>query len=151
LCPFCLQSYADWRIVCASHHNVLLEGPEAATAGVLLLLKRHLRQPVLRTRHGAPLELPTAAVGTLILEEVAALSAKEQTRLLQWLDDDAHERPRIVSTTARPLFPLLALGLFDAALYYRLNVMLLQVDRTTPLHAPDAKDGAPSDPRSLSV
>ena len=36
----------------------------------------------------------------------------------------------IVSTTAHPLFPLVARELFDEALYYRLNITLLRLEPT---------------------
>ena len=39
---------------------------------------------------------------------------------------------RIVSMTARPLFELVAAGVFDAALYYCLNVVLLRVEAPPP-------------------
>ena len=34
--------------------------------------------------------------------------------------------------TARPLFALVAAGVFDATLYYRLNVVLLRVEAPHP-------------------
>ena len=66
-------------------------------------------------------------VGTLILEDVCTLAADEQTRLLQWLER-AGPQTTIVSTAPHSLYPLVSAGLFDANLYYRLNVMLLHVD-----------------------
>jgi DNA-binding NtrC family response regulator len=45
--------------------------------------------------------------------------------LLAWTGESGW-RTRIISTTPRQLFALVASGLFDAALYYRLNVMLLR-------------------------
>jgi transcriptional regulator of acetoin/glycerol metabolism len=55
------------------------------------------------------------------------LGRHEQAALLEWLDG---ERKQVVSTTVDPLFPLIARGLFDEALYYRLNVMLMRIDST---------------------
>jgi hypothetical protein len=46
--------------------------------------------------------------------------------LFGWLDDP-HGSKQVVSTTADSLFPRVARGLFDEALYYRLNVMRLSV------------------------
>jgi transcriptional regulator of aromatic amino acid metabolism len=109
------------------NHNLLLEGPDASTDTAVLRLEPHLRKPVLWKRRGAPLEFPDEAVGTVILEDVGGLAVDDQARLLRWLDDTV-PRSRIVSTTADSLFPLVARGLFDAALYYRLNVMLVQID-----------------------
>jgi Sigma-54 interaction domain len=109
------------------HHNMLLEGPEAATGAVLRLLVPRLCEPVVWTRRGEPFARPAGEIGTLILEDASNLDRDGQRQLLQWLDD-VNPRPRIVCTTARPLFGLVASGLFDVDLYYRLNVMLLHVD-----------------------
>jgi hypothetical protein len=124
LLEFSLHCTAEWR---SPQHNVLLEGSEASTAAVLRVLAPHLRPPVIWVRSGGPFELPCGAVGALILQDVDGLSAEEQARLLTWID--ATPGAQIVSTTAAPLFTLVARGRFDAALYYRLNVVLLNVDR----------------------
>ena len=110
-----------------AHHNMLLEGPEASTGAVLRLLVPRLCEPVVWKRGGEPFARPTGEIGTLILEDASNLDRDGQAQLLQWLDD-VNPRPRIVCTTARPLFGLVESGLFDVDLYYRLNVMLLHVD-----------------------
>jgi Sigma-54 interaction domain len=124
LLEFSLHCTAEWR---SPQHNVLLEGPAASTDAVLHLLAPHLRAPVIWKARGVPFECPAGDVGALILQDVDDLGAQEQSRLLAWID----ERPsaQIVSTTAYRLFALVARGRFDAALYYRLNVILLNVDR----------------------
>jgi transcriptional regulator of acetoin/glycerol metabolism len=58
------------------------------------------------------------------------LERREQAALLKWLDTRAAQ---VISTTTHPLFPLIAGGLFDEALYYRLNVTLMRIDSTLPL------------------
>ena len=109
------------------HHNMLLEGPEASTDSILRLLVPRLCEPVVWKLRCEPFALPTGEIGTLILEDASSLDRDAQTQLLRWLDD-VSPRPRIVCTTARPLFGLVVSGLFDVDLYYRLNVMLLHVD-----------------------
>jgi hypothetical protein len=106
---------------------VLLEGPAASTDAVLRLLAPHLHAPVIWKPRGAPFEVPAGEVGALILQDVYDLSTQEQSRLLAWID--ANPDVQIVSTTAYRLFALVARRRFDAALYYRLNVILLNVDR----------------------
>ena len=140
LCKFSPDSTTDWPSVCAAHHNVLLEGPGPVMKSVLRLLKPHLREPVVWRHSGVPFELPTIEVGTLVLQDVGDLRAEEQTRLYRWLDDNS-QRTQIVSTTAHPLFALVACGLFDAALYYRLNITLLQlqVANDPELYSRDAR------------
>ena len=106
---------------------MLLEGPEPSTDATLHLLTPHLSETVEWKRPGAPLELPASDVGALILQDVSGLGAEEQTQLLMWLAA-ASRRTQIVSTTAHSLFALVARGLFNEALYYYLNVVMLQVD-----------------------
>ena len=124
-----IPSMAEWRSICASRHNVLLEGPPACTEAVLHLLKPYLGEPVTLKRSGAPLELHTSMRGALVVHDISAFSGPEQDRMLGWLDDP-HSRTQVVCTTTEPLFPLVARGLFDETLYYRLNVILLQLARS---------------------
>ena len=79
----------------------------------------------------APLHLPDGAATPVILKNVAALTDGDQARLLVWLQREGFGA-QVVSTTERPLFALVAQGLFDAALYYRLNVLLLRIGAANP-------------------
>ena len=122
-----MDSYqTELGILRAPPANVLLEGPSAATDDVLLVLWPHLREPLVSNLAHAPLQLPDGPARPMILRNVAALTADDQTRLLVWLQGEGFGA-QVVSTSERPLFALVAQGLFDAALYYRLNVLLLRV------------------------
>ena len=122
-----LMSTPEWQSLCTWQHNAMLEGPEHATERLLLLLRPHLRTPKIWARAPTPLELPADECGTLVLRNVSWLGEDEQTALLKWLDTD---RRQVISTTVRPLFPLIARGRFREALYYRLNVVVLSADST---------------------
>jgi hypothetical protein len=122
-----LISTPEWGSLCRERHNLLLEGPEESTEGVLLFLAPYLRKPVFWKPSQAPFARATGECGALVLQNVAALGREEQSELLRWIDDSSG-RTQVVSTTAQPLFPLVKRGLFDEALYYRLNVVLLCVD-----------------------
>lgn len=122
-----LVSTPEWRSVCTRQHNVIFEGPEHATESLLLLLKPYLRTPAIWKRASMPAELPTDQCGALVVQNVSALDSHEQAALLRWLDAD---QKQVVSTTVHPLFPLVARGLFDETLYYRLNVTLMSIDAT---------------------
>jgi len=119
----------DW---CRSPRNLLLEGPRATTEATLRRLAPRLRGPVMWMRRGAAFALPQGEIGALILGDVEGLGPQEQTRLLTWID--AHPRTTIVSTTAHRLFAFVVRELFDAELYYRLNVLLLSDDIETSAH-----------------
>jgi hypothetical protein len=124
----------EWRSLRKQQCSLLLEGPEEVTDAVLLLLTPHLREPILWKRRGAPLDLSSGKGDTLILQDVATLGTDEQRRVLTWLDEA--RLATVVSTTTIPLFPLVAHGFFDPALYYRLNVMLLCVGARSVAAAP---------------
>ena len=119
----------------AARHNILLEGPKAWTDAVVRCLQPRAGPPITRKVSGVRFQLTARDVGALILHDVDLLSAAEQTRVLAWLSG-ASRHTRIVSTTARPLFPVVARGLFDASLYYRLNMMLLQAESDRDVSSP---------------
>ena len=142
-----LDSYQrELRILCAYPHNALLEGPVDATDAVLDVLRPHMGEPLLRrVRHGA-LDLPPRSTRGFILQDVSTLTDDDQTRLLIWLGHEG-ARTQVVSTTGSPLFVLVARGLFDCALYYRLNVLLLRF----PLRPEAGEDAIAADPVGSSV
>ena len=141
----------EWRSLRTRHQNVLIEGPAAAAAAVLVLLQPQVLDPIVWKRPGAPLELGTGGSGGLIVEDVGMLSADEQSQLLAWLEC-AESRTQVISTTEDALFPLVARGLFDRGLYYRLNTMLLQVGLSGfPLSPQDAEAEPSSDSAPTSA
>jgi len=121
-----LNDHPEWRLLSQQPYNVLIEGPVTATDAVLRLLKPYIRGPMVWQRPPAALDLPWGEAGALILTDAAALSREEQRRLLDWMNDTG-SRTQIITTAANPLFAFVAAGLFDASLYYRLNVLLLRV------------------------
>jgi len=125
----------EWARLCARRHNMLIEGPPDATRAVLRLLEPDIREPIVWKRPHAPFELPGVEARALILENVAALTAGDQAQLLAHLDG-LGSLTQIVSTAEQPLFALVTRGLFDAALYYRLNVVLLRLDASDLPDAP---------------
>jgi hypothetical protein len=65
----------------------------------------------------------------VVLHDVEHLRPADQQRLLQWLEE-APQRPQIISTSSRALYPLVCAGRFSESLYYRLNSVYL--DCTNP-------------------
>ena len=122
-----LLSTPEWHSVSTWQHNAVLEGPEHATEALLRLLQPYLRTPALWKHAPTLLQLPTDGCGALVVRNVCALGQREQAALLRWLDG---ERKQVIATTAHPLFPMIAQGLFDEVLYYRLTVMLMKIDST---------------------
>jgi hypothetical protein len=118
-------SAADWRRVTTAHHNILLEGRATSIESILCLLAPWLPEPV-SWQLGRTLALPVGECGALVLENVAALNGQDQARLRAWLEDPMR-RTQVVSTVAYPLFPLVDCRVFDATLFYRLNVVRFSV------------------------
>jgi sigma-54-interacting transcriptional regulator len=116
----------EWRLLSERPHNVLIEGTVGATEAVLRRLRRHVREPIAWHLPPAMLDVPTGETRTFVVRDVAALNRQEQRRLLEWACA-AGARTQLVTTAACALFGLVVAGRFDAALYYRLNVLLLRV------------------------
>jgi DNA-binding NtrC family response regulator len=71
------------------------------------------------------LALPPRNEGTLLLNDVARLRPDQQLELFEWLSE--YDRAQIISLTELPLFSIVSSGHFLESLYYRLNVIRLDV------------------------
>jgi hypothetical protein len=116
----------DWQALNATRPNLLLQGPDAATDGAVGALGRVLETPIHRWRADLPLPVPTRRQETLLVRNLITLSAGQQMKLLRWLEV-IDGRVQVVSTTPVPIYPLTRSRLFLASLYYRLNVMCIDV------------------------
>jgi Sigma-54 interaction domain len=133
-----LQIREEWRLAREAHKdlqvagmprtNLLLVGSPGAVRIVMEMLWLDLREPILTWRPGQPLDLPTPGrASTLVLHDVNELTADEQRRMLDWLDQTG-SRIRVVSTSRTSLWPLLKAGAFEDALYYRLNTVCVDIE-----------------------
>ena len=118
--------HMERRILTEHPRNVLVEGTAVGTDAALRLLQPHIREPIVWHQPSEPLDLPSGKTHALVLRDAAALSGDDQRRLLAWMDTGSCAQ--VITAASYPLFPLVEAGLFDAALYYRLNVLLLRVD-----------------------
>jgi hypothetical protein len=124
--PFDL--HAEWDLVIRARSNLLLAGSLSSTDAMLVALKPHLRAPLRQCTPKTGVPVPQPREGTLVLLEVDRLDVKQQAQLLTWLDRfDERGRVQVVSTTSAPLFSLVETGAFLASLYYRLNVVRMDV------------------------
>jgi hypothetical protein len=124
--PFDL--HVEWDLVIRARSNLLLAGSLSETDAMLVALKPHLRAPLRKYKPKTGVPVPQPREGTLVLLEVDRLNGKQQAQLVRWLDRfDEHGRVQVVSTTSEPLFSLVETGAFLARLYYRLNVVRLDL------------------------
>ena len=116
----------EWNTVCREQCGLLLEAQPDTAGQFLAALRPHLRAPVheYRTRVGVPAPRPTE--GSVIVLEVAKLGPGEQAALLAWLAE-CQGRVQVAATSSEPLYPLVERGSFDAALYYRLNIVRIAI------------------------
>ena len=125
--PMARAAHIDLHMTSMQRVNVLLMGTDPVIDDALARLVPTLRQPVRHWTPADPLELPSPAQsGTMILREVGALPRIDQYRLLKWLEVSGG-RTQVVSTTTAPLIALVEAGAFHDTLYYRLNVVCVDV------------------------
>lgn len=118
----------DSDLVRAARVNLLLVGPDDVTRDVVDALSPGFRQPVMVEHPGDPLVLaPIEQVETMILHDVGAFGLDDQRRLLEWLEGAGGLLPQVISTTSRPILPLINAGAFLDTLYYRLNSLYFEV------------------------
>ena len=114
----------DWQLLVSARPNTLLEGPHETTDAIVGEAMEWLAEPY-ATWCGAP-PARCDCPATLVVRSVSALDQDQQQALLAWLDAPGN-RMQVISTTTDPLYPLVSRGAFLANLYYRLNVLLLDV------------------------
>jgi len=120
----------DWLRMGMPRVNMLLAGREEAVQLVLQTLVAHVEKPIANWSPGEPLRLPPVGrPGTLVLHDVAALELGDQIRLLEW-SARAMGRMQVISTTPAPLLPRIAAGAFIDTLYYRLNTVYIELERS---------------------
>jgi transcriptional regulator of acetoin/glycerol metabolism len=125
--PMARAAHVDLHVMSMRRVNVLLMGTDAVIEDALSRLMPNLRGPIQTWTPADPLDLPSPAQsGTLILREVGALHRVDQYRLLKWLEM-CGGRTQVVSTTTAPLIALVEAGAFHDTLYYRLNVVCVDV------------------------
>ena len=108
--------------------NLLLIGAEAAVADILDGLRSSCRQPIETCEAGSFLALsPPPQTGTVILRDVGNLTQEGQRGLMEWLDGNARDRIQVIATNAAALWPQVRDGAFTEALYYRLNVIYVDL------------------------
>ena len=120
--------HLEWDLVIRARCNLLLVGSSSVTDAMLVALEPHLREPLRQYTPKTGVPVPQPLKGTLVLLEVARLDVKQQAQLLWWLEQfDERWQVQVVSTTSEPLFPLVETGRFLANLYYRLNVVRMNL------------------------
>jgi hypothetical protein len=119
---------SDEGLARSTNANLLIMGADDVVARLVTSLWPYFSAPRVVRRRGEPLRLlPTSRpVGTILIYDVPTLTRLEQDALQYWMNE-GNNRTRVVSTAAQSLLPVLETGAFNDDLYYRLNVLMLDL------------------------
>jgi len=117
----------DLDLVRGTSTNLLVLGDDDVLEGVLASLWPSLAPTIVVRKRDESLRLPPTSlpVATMVIFDVDTLTDHEQRALYQWICENG--RTQVVSTASKCLMPMLGSGAFNDALYYRLNVVLLDL------------------------
>lgn len=118
----------DLAMLCRPPHpNALLIGlSETARAAISTILS-DLPQPVAESDSSSISGALSSAARTIIIWNVDRLDAPQQRRLLEFIERSG-AAVQIISVSTTELFDRVERGEFLDALYYRLNVIRIEVD-----------------------
>jgi len=120
--------YQDLDVARSLKASLLVVGAERLVLSLVSSLAADVNPDfVIRCRDGL-FRLPRTASqsGTVVLYDVDALKPDEQLRFLDWLNASS-KRIQVISTASEPLMGMVAAHSFDAALYYRLNMVYIDL------------------------
>jgi hypothetical protein len=124
--------HLEWTIVRTLPVNALLVGAEHLTSAAVARLETSFRQPLMWWAPTVTADVPDLSAGTLIVRDVDRLEAKQQESLERLIAArGAHVR--VLSLARDPLFPRVEEDRFSAALYSRLNTVIVELQAPADL------------------
>jgi lysophospholipase L1-like esterase len=117
--------HADVGVLRTARVNALLIGSNDVIDRALRAIQRDGQPCISWTPADGP-RLPDVAAGTLVVRDVASLTADQQQQLLAWIDRRG-PRAHVVATSGEPVWPSVERGAFVERLYYRLNVLYIDL------------------------
>lgn len=139
----------QWQLARSHRPNVLVECGPKAVGPVVSHLLRSCEGPHNRCTLPGALELPRGKKGTLLLENIAALTSSQQRQLYEWLSDGTETQ--VVSVHTTPLKTVVQGGEFREDLLYRLNVVRIDAPAATAVPLSAELLAAEKTPSRLSV
>jgi hypothetical protein len=128
--PGAASATSDLELARSTGANLLVVAADDIVAELLASLWPSLASPIVVRHRGERLRLQQTSppVATMVVYDVDTLTGDEQRALHHWITVN---RTRVVSTASKCLWPMLQAGAFNDALYYRLNVVL--IDPASPV------------------
>jgi hypothetical protein len=116
-----------WALLRHVRPNVLLIGPDATMDSAIASVAGRSPQCLPDWSRALALAPPDVAPDTIVVRNVAALDLREQHRLHRWLDERVGH-VRVIATAAAHMYPLVERAEFLESLYYRLNVVCVEIE-----------------------
>jgi hypothetical protein len=123
---------SEWTILRAFPVNALLVGAEHLTSAAVARLEKSFQQPLTWWAPTLTTEIPELSAGTLVIRDVDSLEAGQQDSLQQMITARGTD-VRILSLARDPLFPRVLEDQFPAALYDRLNTVVVELQAAADL------------------
>ena len=116
----------ELNVVVRYHPNLLIVGKESAVSPTVLALMSDF-YPTVHRWPEEPDQFDLEQHTTLIVPEVGCLAPGSLDRLVETIDT-TFGRVQVISTSSTPLLDRVQRGVFPAALYYRLNTLVLTLE-----------------------
>ena len=129
--PGAASATSDLDLARRTGANLLVVAADDIVTELMTSLWPSLAAPICVRKRDERLRLPPTSlpVATLVVYDADTLTGDEQRALHHWIT--LNGRTQVVSTASTSLWPMLQAGAFNDALYYRLNVVL--VDPASPV------------------
>lgn len=119
--------FPELPLLLRHHPNLLIEGRESAIKTTVVALTSDF-YPTVHVWPDAPEQIAPSDQLTVIVPEIGGLESGCLDTLAQWISTPI-ARLQIVSTSSTPLIQSVERGEFPSDLYYRLNTVLLNLQR----------------------
>lgn len=116
-----------WALVQQSRPNVLLIGPDADMDSAITSVAGRAPGCIPDWSVAVAQTPPDLTPDTIVVRNVAGLDGGEQRRLHRWLDERVGS-VRVIATAATPMYPMVERAEFLESLYYRLNVVCVELE-----------------------
>jgi hypothetical protein len=118
--------HEEWTILRTGFANGLLIGTPDLTEAAVARIDKGLRQPLAWWSSDQACDIPELTAGTLVIRDVDRLDARQQECLARWMRVHC-PRVQVLALARAPLFALVENGQFSAALYYCMNIVVVEV------------------------
>lgn len=123
---------SEWTILRTAPVNGLLVGSPDLTTAAVVKMEKSLPQPLVWWSPDQGTDLPDLTAGTLVVPDVDDLDTQQQEQLSRWIVRHA-TRVALLALAREPLFESVSDGRFSAALYYRMNTVVVEVQTAADL------------------